>query len=104
MPEEAYWETLFNVPLILDRLEVDARLKDVVELGCGYGTFTLPVAQRISGEIKTVDVEPAMIERTRQRAVLPIGPPSHNRHSSCRLKIIYLGVSISLPRGRGRVR
>lgn len=35
MPEEAYWETLFDVPQILDRLEIDSRLKDVVELGCG---------------------------------------------------------------------
>ncbi|MCI0747298.1 MAG: class I SAM-dependent methyltransferase [Verrucomicrobia subdivision 3 bacterium] len=68
MPEEAYWETLFDVPLILDRLGIDASLKNVVELGCGYGTFTLPVARRISGIIETLDIEPAMIERTRQRA------------------------------------
>ncbi|NQU11895.1 class I SAM-dependent methyltransferase, partial [bacterium] len=40
MPEEAYWESLFDVPLILDRLGMDARLGDVVEFGCGYGTFT----------------------------------------------------------------
>jgi SAM-dependent methyltransferase len=68
MPEEAYWETLFDVPLILDRLGIGASLKNVVELGCGYGTFTLPVARRISGVIETVDIDPAMIERTRQRA------------------------------------
>ena len=68
MPEEAYWEALFDVPLILDRLGVDASLKNVLELGCGYGTFTLPVARRISGVIETVDIEPAMVERTRQRA------------------------------------
>jgi len=67
MPEEAYWETLLDVPLILDRLSVDPALHNVVELGCGYGTFTLPVAQRISGVLETVDIEPAMIERTRQR-------------------------------------
>ena len=68
MPEEAYWESLFDVPLILARLEVDARLNDVIELGCGYGTFTIPVARRISGVIEAVDIEPGMIERTRQRA------------------------------------
>jgi len=68
MPEEAYWETLLDVDLILDRLGVDATLGSVVELGCGYGTFTLPVARRISGFIKTLDIEPAMIEPTRQRA------------------------------------
>jgi SAM-dependent methyltransferase len=68
MPEEAYWETLFDVPLILDRLGIDARLKDVVELGCGYGTFTIPVARRISGTLTTCDIDAAMVERTRQRA------------------------------------
>ncbi len=68
MPEEAYWETLFDVELILDRLGVDARLKDVVEFGCGYGTFTLPVARRISGTLTTFDIDKEMVQRTQQRA------------------------------------
>src|ERR1019366_5418566 len=68
MPEEAYWETLFDVPLILDRLGIGARLTKVVELGCGYGTFTIPVARRIAGTVTTFDIDGAMIERTRQRA------------------------------------
>ena len=68
MPEETYWASLLDVNLILDRLGVDRTLRSVVEMGCGYGTFTLPVAQRISGILETVDIEPAMIERTRQRA------------------------------------
>lgn len=68
MPEEAYWETLFNVPLILDRLGVDARMGDVLEFGCGYGTFTIPVAQRVSGTVTTFDIDAALVERTRQRA------------------------------------
>ncbi len=68
MPEEAYWETLFDVPLVLDRLGVDVRLRNVVEFGCGYGTFTIPVAKRISGALATFDIDPAMVERTRQRA------------------------------------
>lgn len=69
MPEEAYWETLFDVPLILDRLGIDARLKHVVELGCGYGTFTIPVARQLSGTLTTFDIDETMIDRTRQRAV-----------------------------------
>lgn len=68
MPEEAYWETLLDVPLILDRLGINRELRDVVELGCGYGTFTLPVAKRISGVLTTFDIEAEMVERTRQRA------------------------------------
>ena len=44
------------------------RCGDVAELGCGYGTFTLPVARRIRGVIETFDIEPAMVDRTLQRA------------------------------------
>ena len=68
MPEEAYWETLFDVELILERLGIDARLTNVIEMGCGYGTFSIPVAQRISGTLTTCDIDSAMIERSRQRA------------------------------------
>ena len=68
MPEEAYWETLFDVGLVLDRLGVDARLRNVVEFGCGYGTFTIAVAKRISGTVATFDIDETMVERTRQRA------------------------------------
>lgn len=68
MPEESYWETLFDVPLILDRLGVDDSLGDVVELGCGYGTFSLPVARRITGTLTTFDIEPEMVRRTQERA------------------------------------
>lgn len=69
MPEENYWETLFDVPLILDRLEINDTLRDVVELGCGYGTFSLPVAKRISGRLVTYDIDPDMVERTQSRAL-----------------------------------
>jgi SAM-dependent methyltransferase len=67
MPEEAYWETLLDVPLILDRLGINARLRDVVEFGCGYGAFTIPVAKRIPGTLTTFDIDEAMIEHTRQQ-------------------------------------
>lgn len=67
MPEEAYWESLFDVPLILDRLKIDHTVEHVAELGCGYGTFTLPVAQRIAGRVFTFDIEPVMIARTHGR-------------------------------------
>src|SRR6266581_7106682 len=68
MPEEAYWETLFDMPLILDRLKIDGQFGDVVEFGCGYGTFTVPVAKLVSGTVTTFDIDEAMIERTRQRS------------------------------------
>lgn len=67
MPEQAYWEGLFDVPAILDALGVDAAVRDAVEIGCGYGTFTLPVAQRIAGTLHAFDIEPDMIRCTAER-------------------------------------
>jgi SAM-dependent methyltransferase len=67
MPDEAYWETLFDVPLVLDRLGI-GQYHDVAELGCGYGTFSIPIAEAIAGTLYTFDVEPEMIARTKERA------------------------------------
>ena len=72
MPDEDYWETLFDVPLILSRLGVYG-MHDVAELGCGYGTFSIPIANALSGTLYTFDVDPAMLTRTAERGVgLPI--------------------------------
>src|SRR5262245_2304533 len=74
MPDEAYWETLFDVPLVLAQLGIDGSLGDVAELGCGYGTFSMPGAEAIRGTLYTFDLGPAMVARTRERAVqLPPG-------------------------------
>lgn len=68
MPEESYWETLFDVPLILHALGIDKSLHDVAELGCGYGTFTIPIARAVSGTVYTFDIDPVMVVRTQARA------------------------------------
>jgi SAM-dependent methyltransferase len=67
MPDEAYWESLFNAPLILRRLGLDESVGDVAELGCGYGTFTVPVARAVHGSVFAFDVDPAMVARTKAR-------------------------------------
>jgi SAM-dependent methyltransferase len=66
MPDEAYWESLFDVPLVLSRLGIE-RFRDVAELGCGYGTFSIPVARAIGGTLYTFDIDPSMLTRTAER-------------------------------------
>ena len=70
MPAEELWETLFDVPLVLERFQIGPVVADAVELGCGYGTFSVPIAKRISGTLRTFDIDAAMVERTRERASL----------------------------------
>ena len=67
MPEEALCATFFDPPAILDRILFE-RPTDAVEFGCGYGTFTLPAAERTAGFVHAVELDPAMIEITRAKA------------------------------------
>ncbi|MBI3876143.1 MAG: methyltransferase domain-containing protein [Verrucomicrobia bacterium] len=68
MPPHEYWETLHDVPRTLDAFGFGARTGDVAELGCGYGTFTLPLARRIGGVVHALDIDAAMVALTAQRA------------------------------------
>jgi SAM-dependent methyltransferase len=63
MPEETYWASLFDVPAILAWLDPAAGIDPIAEIGCGYGTFTVPVARAVPGEVHAFDIEPAMIAR-----------------------------------------
>ena len=69
MPDEAYWASFFEVEVAVDRL-LGALIKgNVIEFGCGYGSFTVPVARRTAGCVTALDIEPAMVDCVRQKAV-----------------------------------
>ncbi|MDP2039110.1 MAG: class I SAM-dependent methyltransferase [Ignavibacteria bacterium] len=67
MPEETYWESLFNTQLILSKLLLDETIINAVEFGSGYGTFTIPAAKIITGDFYAFDIDPVMIERLTER-------------------------------------
>ena len=66
MPAEDLWASFFNVDLILSELQINSDVKDMVEVGCGYGTFTIPSAKIISGNLYAFDIEEGMIETVSQ--------------------------------------
>lgn len=69
MPEEAYWATFFDPEAALDQfLFARESLDDIVEFGCGFGTFTLPAARRTGGVVTALDIEPEMVEIVLQKA------------------------------------
>src|SRR3990167_4884318 len=68
MPEREMWEGFFDSRKILATLGINKQTTDVAEFGCGYGTFTIPVAKIIRGKIYALDVEPEMIRITREAA------------------------------------
>lgn len=67
MPDEAMWETFFDPAAILNRLGLNDPTADIVEFGCGYGTFTLAAAVRTKGEVHAFDIEPKMLEATQAK-------------------------------------
>ncbi len=68
MPDESYWNSLFDVPAILRWMDCAGKQQTVVEVGCGYGTFTLPVASAIQGLLLAFDIEQTMLNITRKNA------------------------------------
>lgn len=67
MPESDYWETLFDVDLIIEKMKINKDVNLLVEFGSGYGTFTIPAAANISGRIIALDIEAEMIDFAKRR-------------------------------------
>jgi len=69
MPDEAYWASFFDPHAVLDRLRLPQNSScNVLEFGCGYGTFTLPAACRTRGKMTALDIEPEMVSLVAQRS------------------------------------
>jgi SAM-dependent methyltransferase len=50
------------------KLDCTGPCGDIVEFGCGYGTFTIPTAQHATGKVIALDIEPAMVTETIRKA------------------------------------
>ncbi len=68
MPDEAMWSGFFSPAETLAKLGLTASCSDVVDFGCGYGTFSIPAAQLVRGTVHALDIEAAMVEATRRKA------------------------------------
>ena len=68
MPDEGLWASFFDSPAILDRLGLRAGVGNVVEFGCGYGTFTMPAAERSHGTVYAFDIDRQMAAMTAAKA------------------------------------
>jgi len=67
MPAANLWASFFDVDLILSELHIDSNIKDLVEIGCGYGTFTIPSAKKINGNLYAFDIEEDMLDIVKLR-------------------------------------
>ena len=67
MPAEEMWASFFNIDLILSEMLIDTSINDLVEIGFGYGTFTIPSAKKISGNLFGFDIEEEMLDIVMQK-------------------------------------
>lgn len=67
MPDEEMWTGFFDPTRVLAVFGLDSGVQDLVEFGCGYGTFTLAAARFTAGTVHALDIEPEMVEVVRQK-------------------------------------
>jgi len=68
MPEKTYWDSLFSISDIVDWLELTENTGPIVEVGCGYGSFTIPIAKKINAQIYAYDIEQMMLGAAQKNA------------------------------------
>ena len=68
MPDESMWSGFFSPAETLVKLGLTGSCRDVVDFGCGYGTFTIPAARIVRGTVHALDIEADMLEATRRKA------------------------------------
>lgn len=68
MPDEKMWAEFFEPEKILCIMELNNNMEDVVEFGCGYGTFTIPAAKIVKGTVYAIDIEEEMVRRVAERS------------------------------------
>ena len=61
MPSEQVWCSFFDIEEVLNRMLINSQVVDAADFACGYGTFTIPAAQRIQGVMYAIDIDPEMI-------------------------------------------
>ena len=68
MPDEERWAGFFDARRILVQLDFTDHVANVVDFGCGYGTFTIAAAELTSGIVHALDIEPGMLKATATKA------------------------------------
>lgn len=65
MPDRDWWSALWPDPEgVLRQLGIESDM-DVLDLCCGDGYFTAPLAKVVSGKVHALDLDPEMIDRAK---------------------------------------
>lgn len=67
MPEEEMWAGFFDPAKVLAAFGLHRDVQDLVEFGCGYGTFTLAAAGMVTGTVYALDIEPDLVSLVEEK-------------------------------------
>lgn len=68
MPNQAIWESFFSPTMILEAMELNRDCHQVIDFGCGYGTFSIPAAQITNGIVYAIDIDGDFIAECERKA------------------------------------
>jgi ubiquinone/menaquinone biosynthesis C-methylase UbiE len=68
MPEESLWTTFFKPDELLRKIGLRPGCRSAVDIGCGYGTFTIAAARMVRGKVYALDIDPEMVRETVAKA------------------------------------
>ena len=69
LPRESEWKSYFRPKQTLLSIGLRRGMR-LADLGCGYGTFTIPAAQLVGkrGSVYSIDIDRKMVEKVRKKA------------------------------------
>lgn len=68
MPIEKTWESFFDAAFVLEELGLNSDCNTVADFGCGYGTFAIPAARIVTGNVYAFDIDQEMILECERKA------------------------------------
>lgn len=78
MPPLEDWSAFFDAPSVLETLGLHRAEGPVVDVGAGYGTFTLPVARLTGHRVLAIDIDPdvlgALIREAAEQGIENVTP------------------------------
>jgi len=79
MPSEATWDVFFKPIDMINKIGINSQIRTLIDIGCGYGTFLLPIAEIVSSKAIGIDIDDAMIEVCRDKIT---------EHNSSKIQLI----------------
>ena len=68
MPDQEIWSGFFNPVETLRQLGFQLTHEEVVDIGCGHGTFSVAAAQLTTGVVHALDIDIDMVSATAENA------------------------------------